>query len=65
MIVTRLKKIRKAKKMTQNEVAKKLNISLRMYQYYESGQHKPSWTVQESLEDLFDTPIRELLKKIC
>lgn len=62
--MTYLRKMREAKGMKQIEVAKKINISERMYRYLEHGQRNPSWRVAIKLEDLFNTPARKLLQKI-
>lgn len=36
----RLKESRKAKKMTQKEISKKLNMVIQQYQTYESGRYE-------------------------
>lgn len=36
-----LKKLRESKGFTQRALEEKLNISVRAYQYYESGERKP------------------------
>ena len=36
-----LKRLRKSKGLTLKALAEKLNISVRAYQYYESGERKP------------------------
>lgn len=56
-----IKKHRTALRLSQAVVAKELNISVRMYQFLESGQRKPSWKTQERLENFFGIPARELL----
>ena len=38
----RLKDLRKQKKVGQKEVAELLGVSLRSYQFYESGEYDPS-----------------------
>jgi transcriptional regulator with XRE-family HTH domain len=61
--MTKLKAVRLSKGLTQPEVAEALGISLRMYQYLEASKRHPSWKLQDKLEDLFQLPARELLKK--
>lgn len=57
-----LKLRRKDAKLTQKQVASRLGITSRMYQYIEAGQRNPSWPVALRLERLFNTPASELLK---
>ncbi|SHG73310.1 helix-turn-helix transcriptional regulator [Desulforamulus hydrothermalis] len=57
-----LKLRRKAARLTQMQVASKLGITSRMYQYIEAGQRNPSWPVALRLEQIFNTPASELLK---
>lgn len=57
-----LKLKRKAACLTQRQIASKIGITTRMYQYIESGQYNPSWPVALQLERLFNTPASELLK---
>jgi putative transcriptional regulator len=53
---------RKARNLTQKEVANRANISTRQYQYIEAGEHKPNVETAISIarilgakvEDLFD-----------
>jgi transcriptional regulator with XRE-family HTH domain len=61
--MTKLKQVRLSNGLTQSAVAEKLGITLRMYQYLEVSKRRPSWEVAEKLEDLFQIPARELLKK--
>lgn len=56
-----LKRHRIAKNLCQVTVAKELKISVRMYQYLESGHRNPSWSVAQRLEQFFGIPASELL----
>lgn len=58
----RLKRERKKHGWTQLYVATSVGVTERTYQYYESGQHEPSFTIANKLEDLFEVPQRELLE---
>jgi transcriptional regulator with XRE-family HTH domain len=60
---TRIKKLRQEKKLSQNETAKALNISLRAYQYYESNQKNflPAYDTLIALSSLFEVSIDYLL----
>jgi transcriptional regulator with XRE-family HTH domain len=62
---TRVKKLRQEKKLSQNETAKALNISLRAYQYYESNQKNflPSYDILIALSNLFNVSIDYLLDR--
>ncbi|HLQ83128.1 MAG TPA: helix-turn-helix transcriptional regulator [Pseudogracilibacillus sp.] len=55
-----LKKIRLSKKLTQKEVAEKIGLQIRQYQYVESGQSFLSQEKMNKLEDLFQLPQRVL-----
>ncbi|OPX83411.1 MAG: helix-turn-helix protein [Pelotomaculum sp. PtaB.Bin104] len=56
-----LKKYRTTKGLSQVAVAKELKITVRMYQYLESGRRNPSWEVAQRLERFFNVPASELL----
>ena len=49
----RLKDLRKQKKVGQKEVAELLGVSLRSYQFYESGEYDPSLPNLVVLADYF------------
>lgn len=49
---TNLKAARKARRLTQQQVADKLDLSLRHYQKIEDGQLNGSFVVWDALEDL-------------
>lgn len=55
-----LKEARQRAGMTQREVAEKLEISERMYQRLESGSALGKITHWDNLEDLFNSPQRQL-----
>lgn len=54
---TRLKKLRKDKKLTQTEVAAALNITVRQYQRYESGEQTTTLDNLIALADFFDVSL--------
>ena len=56
----RLKQERAQKKLTQEDVAKYLSITVRAYQRLESGETLGSITHWDKLEDLFNVPQRAL-----
>ncbi len=55
-----LKKARKEKGMTQQQVADKLKIDIRYYKAIESGERLGSIAIWDSLEDLFSVHQRKL-----
>ena len=57
----KLKEIRKMRKMTQVEVARKLNISQSAYNYYENGVSDLNTQAILKLSDLFGVTTDELL----
>lgn len=57
----RLKAKRKAMKMTQEEISKKLNIHQVTYQGYEAGKHKPDIDTLAKLADILETSTDYLL----
>ena len=58
---SQLKKIRKDKKLTQSNVADALNITLRQYQRYESGEQTTTLENLIALADFFDVSLDELV----
>jgi len=56
----KLKECRKEKKMTQQNVADYLGISLRYYQSIEAGQRTGDFALWDDLEDLFLIHQRQL-----
>ena len=57
----RLKDLRKQKKVGQKEVAELLEVSLRSYQFYESGEYDPSLPNLVVLADYFQVSTDYLL----
>lgn len=55
-----LKKARREAGMTQQQMADKLEISLRHYQFIESGERTGDFTLWDSLEDLLGIHQRKL-----
>ena len=55
-----LRKARKDKGMTQQQVADKLKIDIRYYKAIESGERLGSIAIWDSLEDLFSVHQRKL-----
>ena len=60
---TRIKDFRKSIKLTQKQMAERLNISERAYQYYESGQREPSLASISEISDTFNVSLDYLLGK--
>lgn len=58
-----LRTARRAKGMTQQEVADTIGISLRYYQQIEAGDRTGDFRVWDKLEDLFDVHQRALREK--
>ncbi|MFD2172428.1 helix-turn-helix domain-containing protein [Tumebacillus lipolyticus] len=61
MLNERLKKMRKAKKLTQKQVAEKLEITESGYGFYEQGRNDPPKESLDILADLFDCSVDYLL----
>lgn len=55
-----LKEARIAKGMTQQQVAERLEISLRYYQQIEAGDRTGDFEIWDNLEDLFSIHQRKL-----
>jgi len=54
--------LRKSMGFKPEHIAHKLNVSNRMYYYYESGKRNPTMKKANALEDIFGIPQRELLE---
>jgi len=52
-----LKQLRKQKDYTQEEIAKKINISQRAYSYYETGRSTPDMNTLIKLADFFEVSL--------
>lgn len=59
-----LKQARKQVGMTQQQMAEKLEISLRYYQHIEAGQRTGDFTLWDSLEDITGVHQRILRKNV-
>lgn len=55
-----LRKARKEKGMTQQQVADRLKINIRYYKAIESGKRLGSIAIWDSLEDIFNVHQRKL-----
>lgn len=61
MLSARLIMLRKELKLSQEELAIKLNISRSGYAHYEAGERKPSVDILIVIADFYDTSIDYLL----
>ena len=57
----KLKNARKNKKMTQQELAEKLGITLRAYQNYEYGVCQANYDALKKLANIFECHIDDLI----
>ena len=57
----RLREIRKSRKLTQQELADKVNVAMRTYQCWEQGKHAPSYDVLIMLADILNISVDYLL----
>lgn len=60
---SKIKEFRKSINLTQKQMAERLNISERAYQYYESGQREPSLDTLFDISNIFDISTDYLLGK--
>lgn len=60
MVYNNLKQARKKAKLTQSEIAKKANITTRVYQYYEAGKRTPNLYTAQLIAQALDTTVEEL-----
>lgn len=60
MMYTKLKKVRKKTGLMQSTVAKKAKISLRAYQYYESGERIPDVQIAKLIARALNSTVEEL-----
>ena len=56
-----LKTLRKQRKMTQSELAQKMNVSQGTIAYWENGDREPSYSDLKTLADIFNVSIDFLL----
>lgn len=61
MLHERLVELRKSKKMTQKDLAKKIHISRDTYAQYEIGRRKPDYETLERIANFFDVTTDYLL----
>jgi transcriptional regulator with XRE-family HTH domain len=61
MFGTRIKELRKKKKFTQTDIAKRLGIPRGTYSNYELGNREPDFNTVEKLADIFEVSIDYLL----
>ena len=54
---TILKKLRKERHMTQDQLSKLLNVAKSTVSMYEQGERMPSFEIMESLANIFDVSI--------
>ncbi len=60
---SKIREFRKTINLTQKQMAERLNISERAYQYYESGQREPNLDTLFDISNVFDISIDYLLGK--
>lgn len=63
MLKNRLKILRESKKLTQQELADKLNLSRVRYNNYETGKRNPDYEVLQLIANFYDVSIDYLLGK--
>ena len=61
--MSRLKDLRKERKLTQNEIAKILGTKQRTYSHYENGTRKIPITLLIRLSDYYNVSIEYIIKK--
>ena len=59
----KLKELRKSKKLTQEELAEKLNVSRQAITKWESGEGIPDIENLKQISILFNTTIDEIIKE--
>lgn len=59
----RLKQLKNERNLLQKDIANAIGISLRAYQYYESGERKPDIDILEKLADYFEVSSDYLLSR--
>lgn len=57
-----LKKLRQDNNLSQEDIAEKLNTSVKTVSHWETGCSEPSLTQLEKLSKIFDVTIDELIK---
>lgn len=61
MVALQLKRLRKAKRMTQQDVAEHLEVSASAVGMYEQGRREPDLTTLVRLADLFGVSVDHLI----
>ncbi len=61
ILQNRLKSLRKENKFTQEDIAKKLNMTTSGYGYYEQGKNKPPLEILQKLASLYSVSLDYLL----
>ncbi|KIV53199.1 hypothetical protein AM501_08375 [Aneurinibacillus migulanus] len=64
MFGSRLKELRQRKRLTQEETAKRLNISRGTYAHYEIDKRQPDFATLQKLADFFDVSVDYLLGRV-
>ena len=59
----KLKALRKAERLTQEEIAKRLNISRVNYTRYETGKVRPDYETIIKIADYYDISLDELFDR--
>ena len=57
-----LKRLRKERNFTQEEIAEHLHITRQTYSHYETGRIQPSISILLVLKTLYNVPLSDLLK---
>lgn len=60
---TRLRELRKNKKVNQTTLGKEIGVTLKQVQRYESGENEPTLSILRKLSDYFDVSIDYLTGK--
>ena len=58
---TRLRELRKGKKVSQTVLANNIGVALKQVQRYEAGQNDPTLSVLLALADFFDVSLEYLV----
>ena len=59
-----LKKLRKAERLTQTQLAEKLNISRVNYTRYETGASRPDYETLVAIAEFYDISLDELFGRV-
>jgi transcriptional regulator with XRE-family HTH domain len=61
IMASRLRELRRTAKLTQTEIAQKLNISQQAYAAYETARKEPKIDTLERLADIYKTSVDYLI----